>query len=219
MVYYHEPKYLFLHIPRTGGGWIQHVTNKLEIPRSLSQRKYPKTLFANHRLLGHYILEQSKFDFDIRYIWSLVRHPISFYESVWGWLHKNPHDNREHIRSEWSWHPLMRAAQLFDEDFNVWVEKMLEEEGSWVTRLFWMFLGPPGGDFCQFVGRTETIEDDFFYMLRQMGYGELLEEKKDYVNSLKVPHSSKKAQSIVFWDNGLKSDVLREERLMVNRWY
>jgi len=212
--YCSEKNALFLHIPRTGGGWVQYATKRLGIPVRFLGRPQNRQLFNNHNLLGHHHIGN-----ETKFIWSIVRHPLDFYESTWGWLKKNPHDARVHIASKWSWHPLMRPAQLFVEDFNEWCSKMMQEEGEWVTRLFWMYVGPPGGEFCSFIGRTETIEEDFLAVLIRMGYGSLVETKRGIIETTRIPHGSERIRREIRWDESIRTAVLEKEQLVIKRWY
>ena len=197
-VFYPEKRGLFLHIPRTGGGWVQYVSKKLSLEDHYVGSRFPKSIYANHRPPAHYVLDCARDGLFIDFIWVVVRNPIDYYESVWGWLHKNPHDTRETIKNKWSWDAMKRAAELYSPDFNEWVEAMIKDQGGWVTRLFWLYTGPPGGEFVQFIGKTETLQEDFISAMRQMGFDKELDS--DFIQEARKPHGSGRIRKKISWD-------------------
>jgi len=155
----------------------------------------------------------------IDFVWSIVRHPIDYYESVWSWLKKNPHGTADDIAKVWSWHPLMRPAQLFDLDFNAWVNQLIDDQGDWITRLFWMYVGPEGGEFCQYIGHTETLEKDFIKVLGLLGYDELVKNEKETIEKTRKPHQSGRVRETITWDSATRKRAETTESLIIKRWY
>ena len=222
-LYLPDKKAFFIHIQRTGGGWVKDTTRKtlkLNSTRIIGLR--PHTIQYNHRPVGTFCLDRnreystkkfSKLEFD--FLWSQVRHPVKYYESVWGWLIIKKPSTLDKIKRRWMWDSLMRPAQLLHEDFNVWVERMLEDQGAWVTRLFWTFLGPPGAEFCQYIGRTETLKEDYVQVMNMLGYDITLEQ----VNDSPPRNPSRDRRPEISWRDDLLASVLYEERLAIARWY
>ena len=222
-LYLPDKKAFFIHIQRTGGGWVDNTTrNTLKLKAMRTVGLCPHTIQYNHRPAGTFCLDKnreyqtkefSKLVFD--FLWSQVRHPVEYYKSVWGWLIIQKPHMLNRIKMRWTWDSLMRPAQLLHEDFNVWVERMLEDQGAWVTRLFWTFLGPPGAEFCQYIGRTETLKEDYIRVMNMLGYAITLEQ----VDGAPPVHQSRIKRPDIYWRDDLLARVLYEERLAVARWY
>ncbi len=205
-----DTKAVFLHIPRTGGTWIRDALGVLGVhagPYSLTEQNLPK----NHCYLGHYFrAPYSKKD--TNFIIAIVRHPIAYYESVWKWITYS----RGRMRGRWSWHPYMTASRLYSTDFNVWVEIMLREEPAWYTRMVELFVGPAGGEFCDYIGRTETLENDFHAILLHLGYHK---EVEDGWQSVKSMGRRNNYNHSIVWNPDLKEKILISERLVIDRFY
>lgn len=72
--------------------------------------------------------------------------------------------------NRWQWHPFKTAAKLFRPNFSQWCYALTSAEPAWATRLFEQYVGPEGGEFCRFIGHTETIELDFCSIAGSLGY-------------------------------------------------
>jgi len=231
---------LFLHVPRTGGTWVQTALCRLGIrSRSCSNRcknKYKLRMPFKHQHIFHIdpaIVTQMKF------VWTNVRHPVKYYESVWKWMthlkrqiadaqtnsQRKVHtrrfksllncSQRMEEKTRFVWHPHSECAKVYDSDFNVWVERMLETQGNWVTRLYWLTTGPPGGEWCHYIGRTSSITQDLFNVLELLGK-ELTQKDKDKVNQL----SPRNAYDYdIEWRADLNKQMLHEERHTISRWF
>ena len=128
------------------------------------------------------------------------------------------------------WHPLkicMGVTKGMETaDFDVWVERLLTTHGNWVTRYFETAIGPQWGEWCQFVGRTETLQEDFVKIMRLLGHGSRVESNKEEMDTLSYIGSAnpqflkkptKKLQ--IVWRQDLKRQVEHEERVGIRRWY
>lgn len=226
-LYIPEKSAFFIHIQRTGGGWVKETTRRLlygKSTRLIGLR--PHTIQYNHRPAGTFLLNRNRDYFKIKdgslnfdFVWSQVRHPVAYYESVWGWLKKDAHGIRDALKEHWTWNPLRIPAILYTDDFNEWARRMIASEGAWVTRLFWMYVGPPGGEFCHFIGKTENLQNDFISALVHMGYKGLNQKQMDIIGETRRPHTTGRVRKKVEWDENLLKRVVNEERLVINRWY
>lgn len=151
---------------------------------------------------------------------AFVRHPVAYYESVWRWLKRTRHRGRKHfarVVDHWAWHPHSRAAELYGPDFSVWVERILEDQPAWYTRLVEMYVGPCGGEVCDFVGRTETLTRDFLRLMHLLGYGESLEQNK--MELFDLPRQGESKYPRPAWNDGLQERMLKVEHEVVDRFY
>jgi hypothetical protein len=139
-----------------------------------------------HCLLGHYPRLKRV---GIKYILTFVRHPIAYYESVWKWLTNNiaPRNNRfRRMLRYWRWHPFKSAAFYYSDDFNIWVQRMIDSDPMWYTRMVENYVGPPGGEFVDFIGRTETLQSDLIQALTVMGCENLVTAKGHLLSDKKI---------------------------------
>jgi hypothetical protein len=136
------PKSRFLHLPKTGGVWVEWTI-----------RKCVKNIVVINNPELHTHIETTPHP--ERFTFSFVRHPITWYQSYWaykmgvGWTnafdsHCGTNDFAQFVRNAVEKHPGHYA---------------------WVCRLF---LGPPGEEI-DFIGRTENLSDDLRTVLTQAG--------------------------------------------------
>ena len=113
------------------------------------------------------------------------------------------------------------AVNRWKPDFNEWLDEMLEEEPGWVTRWFERYVGPPGGEFCHFIGRTETIEQDMEDVLTMLGYGNQWNEKRERIGQ--INHAKNKIRSVkapnIEVTNEQRKRIERSERVLIRRFY
>jgi hypothetical protein len=94
---------------------------------------------------------------------------------------------------------------------------MLENEPAWYTRLIEQYVGPEGGEFASYVGRTERLVQDLVAILRSLGYAisNVQAANLDGLprkNTLQCsPHDS--------WPPELAARVLTAEQVVLRRFY
>lgn len=214
---------IYLHIPRTGGSWAYKAFNISNVRASLDIQKlyYPDTnkklrkglkSLEKHCLLQHYSKKSSaEWDFVI----SFVRHPIQYYESIWSHFY-------DKIKKEWgykkfsrrikgcSWHPYIIPFSYWNEDFNIWMKDMLKYHPGWVSHLFEMYVGPEDVEFCDYIGRTERLIEDFSSIMSDFGINA---DKVSQVGRINVSNPD------IVWDESLLQDVIAAEHMAINRFY
>lgn len=227
-LYFPKSKVLFLHIPKTGGTWVEESAKLcgIEANRSVAgwlcqypNRKRPKM----HSLLGHFLRRKQQF---FEKIYTNVRHPIPFYESMWKEFNRLKPHTLERFKTWWPWHPRTTAAYWYQQtinnsknptaSFDDWVTLMLANEPMWYTRLIEQYVGPEGGEFCDYIGRTETLLTDFFEAMVLFGYGK---EVSDNLPKLKKLGKLNSSSTKIEWQPDLKAEVEETERLVIKRFY
>ena len=186
---------LFQHIPRTGGTWVEQAIDYLGIHRSRWICKQPRRLPRKHALLRHYYPNEAA---KVNYVFTFVRHPVSYYESNWRWLNgfrKNKRSiqriaNPKRSGQQWDWHPQRIPAKHFHPDFNVWMQRILDNEPAWCTRLFEWYCGPEGGEYCNYIGRQESLVHDFIEVIASYLNYDLTDEQIAGLHELNEKNSS-----------------------------
>ena len=194
------PNSVFLHCPKTGGWWVRNAVRDLGIPTSE---------------LGH---EHSNFKSGLlklqppewwanRTVFLFVRHPLSWYQSIWAFR----------LKHGWSMiHPL--DFNCASNCFPTFVERALEWwPDGWVGRTFAEFSGVPE-DVRLVVGHQERLRQDLGDILRMTGdiVGKLRMDTPPANDSNMDGLSS---AELAVYPPELRRKVLRAERGMLGRWY
>jgi len=167
MRYLHDSRSLFLHIPRCGGTFVEEALDLCGIGTDDWEQSHPRCFCSRHALLSHCYRDKLA---EVDNVFAFIRHPYYYYESTWRWLTKFGERKRKRLWTWWEWHPFASVGKLYVDDFSSWVRKVMAEEPLWVSRIYDAYVGPEGGEFCQFVGRTEHIADDLVLILGRLGY-------------------------------------------------
>lgn len=205
---------LFVHIPRTGGTWINTISRDvLKLSFEYWEHGRVWNLAVAHHLLAHHFRAYGAPRID--YIFSIVRHPIPYYESVWRVLGMNTRwRNRT---ADFAWHPHKTAAELWIKDFNGWVERIIANEPAWYTRIVEGYVGPEGSPFCNHIGRTRSLVDDFSYVLSECGLNQRKRIRRILSDVAPINSSNKNRELI--WNHDTKNKVLDMEKRVIRRFY
>lgn len=202
---------LIQHIPRCGGTWIEDAIGLTGVDFRRWSEQGEDLLPKKHCMIPHY--KRSSM-IDVKYVAAFVRHPIAYYESAWKYLCSVGAARRIRMSRHWRWHPFASVSKRMTMDFNGWVEKVLVEHPCWCTRLFELYVGPKGGSFCDFIGRTETLEDDFIQLMKGVGY-----KTDSWRPILNLMSPKNVAFGHIEWDERLRLEVMRTERPIIDRFY
>lgn len=206
---------LIQHVPRTGGTFVEEALDRLGINCNRWTSKQDRHLCPKkHSLLSHYHRDQMA---KVESVACFVRHPVAYYRSVWRYLRQSylsgPRRIRHMAGERWRWHPFRQAARLYRNDFERWAELILEEEPGWATRLMAWYVGPESGEFCDFIGRTETVAEDLSALLSRF---------RIYVRPEDLDGIGTSNASEVFCPEvprELAERICREERVLIRRFY
>ena len=208
-----DSKALFQHIPRTGGTFVETVIDDMKIPCIRWISKQPLGYPKKHCLFFYY---QNHQKVNVKFVFAFVRHPVDYYMSTWRYLHDAAQFRSSRLAALWSkfiWHPFRNVGLIYKPDFCEWVEGVLEQEPAWATRLMESYVGPEHGEFCQFIGRTETLRSDLANLLIHFNY------QIDPSDLLKEPKVNKSLTPPPAIPDELRNRICREERVLIRRFY
>lgn len=181
---------LFLHIPKTGGTWVEfalpHIGIQSEEPPTIDGVTYRHSLTA---------MFKDAFPF----IFTFVRHPLSWYESWWKFQ-----AGRWTIFEPGVWHPQRTLEKCASDDFSEFIRLCIKHEPGYVSRMYEWYVGPVGFEYVQFVGRNENLMDDLVHVLTRLGHAVDLEHLRRF-QRLNV---SLKECGEPVWDPALRQQIL-----------
>jgi len=220
--YLPERKALFLHIPRTGGTWVKEAMFQAKIPMDKWGR-----IAEPYRQKKHTIIPHIRPDLwaKVGVVFAFVRHPVSYYISVWRFTTRSWTDQPD--RMQWAVRDrndlavINEAIIRWKPNFNEWLDEMLEEEPGWVTRWFERYVGPLSGEFCHFVGRTESIEQDMEQVMSMLDYGNQWNEKREQI--ARIQHAKNRVRNVkapyIEVTDEQRKRIERSERVLLRRFY
>lgn len=144
-------KCIFLHIPKTGGMWVKYALSVAGIPfYEIGQQHEYFPLIRNH---------QSPEFFENKLVFTMVRHPILWYQSRWAFRIKHGWQAR---------HPLDWACA--SNDFHKFVNNVFDfAPHGWCNWLFKQYCEIDRVEI-DFIGRTEFLVDDFLKAMKLAGH-------------------------------------------------
>ena len=196
---------IFLHIPRTAGHWIEQALRLNRIPVRIvyTSNRVPT------KLAPHKYFEDKQAVRELRFRWTFVRNPISWYESWWKFdaVESNPKD---------PWGPT-RFLPKRRENFNDWIAECIETEPSFVTRMYEWYIGPPGLREMDYIGGYEHLHRHLSTILEAIGINVSPSQLKSIPPENSSAHNAER--KAFEWDKDLKNLLARSEISCLNRFY
>lgn len=160
---------IFLHVPKTGGNWITHVLNKMDIIEAEIGHKHSDLaqLFFELRVDCRWPTLRRVEEGKKPFLFCFVRNPLSWYQS---WFKYMSQPNRAwrnwgNASDERDWHPCSLLNGVRGDNFSEFLMRVAETRPGYATELFSWFDRPS----MNFVGRYENLRDDLLYVLDATG--------------------------------------------------
>ena len=190
-------KALFIHLPKTGGTFLRKVLSTY----------YPDANEDKPRG-SHRTLATLKGQYDFNYTFSIVRNPISWYESVW--KHCNAMVKNGQAFGKYEDHPLAILFHEYDEDFTKFIDTCIEKYPGFYSNSLKDFIGE-NYDEVDYVAKTETLYDDACFIMNKLD----IKFNKDDVR--RSPKYGRPAT--LEWKDGQKEVIKALEAEMINKFY
>ena len=90
-----------------------------------------------------------------------------------------------------------------------------------MTRWFERYVGPYRGEFCHYIGRTETLEQDAAEVMGLLGYGERWEKALPEIAKIKMARNTVRQfqAPLIKWDADLLKRMEYNERVVIRRFF
>jgi len=133
---------LFIHIPKTGGSWVEQAMESGGVEfEAIADVPHPERALLNTC---------------DRFVFGFVREPLSWYRSVWTFHRRLP---------QLDWPPITDSIDL---DFPHFLEEIAEKSPGYLAAYYRQFVGPPN-DEIDFIGHHEQLADELVTALRLAG--------------------------------------------------
>ena len=146
---------LMIHLPKTGGSFLREVI-----------RKFDPTAKEYKQQGIHRKLDIVKKEYDHNFTFSIVRHPISWYESAWKHIKSVNHRNDKWGNRDP--HPLSDLDKVFDKNFSTFIDNVIREMPGYYSKALEEYLGKDFNE-VDFIAKTETLYDDAAKLLDILG--------------------------------------------------
>lgn len=200
-------KSLFLHIPKTGGIWVRYAIKKLGIKfwEIGDQHAHFPKYGEKSRLLAFHDDEYYK----EKYIFTFVRHPLSWYQSRWA------------FRMKHGWKPGLHPLDYncASNDFRIFVKNVLNySPRGWVTIEYLNYLDntPKPIDF---IGKTENLTKDLITALTLAGEDFDPEIIKQLPRANDSDLDGKSSSYWATYTEDLMRGVIAAESTIISRYY
>ena len=210
---------VFLHVPKTGGTWIKHVLQKLDLiqaplghQHSDWERSFWHDKLHTDLKVARYLFRrtvgsrraQARIDPDC-FRFCFVREPLHWYESYWRFMQSKDWDweNWGDERDPYRWHPCAMLNNLGSPDFNAFMHEVNRKRPGFVTEMYGWYVRPGNG----FVGKQEHLKQDLLEALSQMK----LDVDLSAVMAMEPQNETPSHISMPEWDPALRRETLRLE--------
>lgn len=210
---------VFLHIPKTGGNWVTHVLTSQNLVHTHIAQKHadmPRTARALRNRRRGSLRERWRERVlttlgmrDLPFMFTFVRHPLSWYESWFRYQSQDKNNWRPWGR-EGVWHPNSPLNGLGDPDFNEFVRKVVRHRPGYVSQLFSSYTSPE----VSFIGKQENLRADLCQALRAAN--ERFDE--DFIMTSAPVGVSEPPCAPPVWEPSVREAALQMERSALERF-
>lgn len=212
---------IFLHIPKTGGSWVEKSLVSLNLSRHFLGHKhadyeritYPHNYREALRWMTYTSIRKLRGDLTFPTTprtFCFVRHPKGWYESWWKYNQRLNWPDWGEADNPNNWHPCAVLNGTGAADFNYFMENVLRQSPGFVTELYLRYIstGKP------LIGKQESLQADFFKILQEFGHetGQMEHRVPNRINVSANPGGRP-----IEWDRDIYTETMRLEHLILKR--
>ena len=146
------------HIPKCAGIWVKEAVRRSGIYYwRCNNKNHPEKPTHPFGLLREHSTPENTEPLDDVYTICFVRHPVDWYKSFWAYRTKEGNLDLK-----------FPPDRVWSDDFNKFVENVLDTYGAFVTQLYQYFVGE-SCDWVDFIGRQENVRADLITALTNAG--------------------------------------------------
>jgi hypothetical protein len=204
---------IFLHIPKTGGTWIERVLKEQNLIARRFGHSHADMDRTRHlhafesfeprlgKLLNHWARERlfRRPPADPFYF-CFVRHPLKWYESWFRWRNQLPGDPWAGVPQ---WHMTTALKGACRGTFSAFIRSVIARRPGFVSEMYYSFTRPG----IRFIGRQENLADDLITVLRQLN--ENFDE--DFIRNYGRVNQSREKGAPIAWDPKLECLAVQTE--------
>ena|SRR6202050_137793 len=210
---------VFFHIPKTGGTWVKHVLEEMDLvqdslghphsdwDRTLWHDKmHPDLKVARYLLRRAVRSPRAKPRMDPRcFKFCFIREPLVWYESFWRYMHCEDRSGRvDSLGGDpYKWHPFTYLDGSGSPDFNTFMHNVNKNRPGFVTEMYGWYIRP-GMDF---VGKAESLRQDVITVLSLMK----VDFDPQMILSMPKQNETPSRLAKAEWDPKIKKETLRLE--------
>jgi len=230
-----KPGAVFLHIPKTGGSWVETALKRAGLFRFRVGHKHadlPHVLNYRHEYRWQYTKRVLRYgpglqrDIAAAPKFCFVRHPLKWYASYHRFMKQEGWQQFGGVGNN-PWHPNAPLYPLADDDFNTFIANVVEHAPGYLTGLYEDFAPSTGnlrgsnpGSSGHFpdtvkVGRQESLGDD---LVRILGELDIAFDEAAIRGTGRVNVSRNTQDAAYTWDESLQRQLIEAERGAFDRF-
>ena len=201
-IYLPEHNSLYLHVPKCGGFWVDEALRRVGIARQHVPSPADETRADCH-------CRREDFDGDPDLVFTFIRHPVAWYESVWKYQSGQPHN-----WDSWEWHPMWPLRDLRHHDFPSFIDLVLKHCPGFLTRMYEWYAGDLANPHA-LIGCVERMPCDFCVAMVAMGWTSNL----GVVPWIEPQHRSNSPVGRPVWRSDQQDAICYAEHKIIERFY